>query len=87
MQSGTPKSLGTNVSGFSARILVAENISLTSQTGGCAIQDGKSLSNPLKNWTKWFDQAHATAIKPIAYSSIKTQPTIHAANSPRVANV
>ena len=38
-----------------------------------------------KNCTKYPVQALATVIFPIAYSSIKIQPTIHAINSPIVA--
>ena len=87
IQIGIPNKVGTKVSGFAATILEAVKGSFTSQTGGLANHAGKNFSNPLINCTKWFDQAHATAINPIAYSNIKTQPTIQAANSPRVANV
>ena len=34
---------------------------------------------------KWFDQPDETVLAPIAYSSVKSQPMIHAKSSPNVA--
>ena len=35
--------------------------------------------------TKLFDQPELTVLAPIAYSSVRSQPMIHAINSPSVA--
>ena len=54
--------------------------------GAAANAAGKSI--PTKSWRKLLrcpDQPTATVAAPSAYSRIKSQPMIHATNSPSVA--
>src|ERR1700682_2100584 len=54
---------------------------------GAAASDAGMLT-PTKSWrnaVKWPDQPTATVAAPSAYSRIRSQPMIHAMNSPSVA--
>src|SRR3989338_11560806 len=46
---------------------------------------GRFIPKPFKNPTKYPDQLMATAIAPTPYSIMRSQPIIHATNSPNVA--
>ncbi len=53
--------------------------------GAASSQCGRSSPQPCSRDATYCDQDTATVAAPTAYSSTRSQPMIHATNSPRVA--